>query len=194
MTRSRLDDCGSKGAGEQTAGGQRAAPSTAAGGAASGDAALRERMREQALRLLEVRGRSRFELRGRLLAKGHPAAAVDALLERLGASGLLDDARFARDRARAMLRRKGWGPRKLAADLARRGVEREQVDAAIAEAYADAGTDPAAIMRREVVKRFGPDILDPDTAAKTRARARRFLLGRGFTPEAVAELLDPGDW
>ncbi len=56
---------------------------------------------ERALNLLSFSARSARQLHERLLAKGEPAPQVEAVIARLCANGLLDDARFAEARARA---------------------------------------------------------------------------------------------
>lgn len=149
-----------------------------------------ERAREQILRWLEVRARSRRELADRLRSKGHDPDVFEPLLDRLTEAGLIDDAQFARDRARALLRSKGWGPRKLQADLARHGVLPGDVEAALEAAYEEVAPDQ--ILRREALKRFGEAILDPDGDPKRKQKAFRFLLGRGFEPDAIRELLGGG--
>jgi len=143
--------------------------------------------RDQAMSLLAVRNRSQSELCDRLLQKGHPEDLVSALLERLTASGLLDDGRFARERARSLVRNNGWGPRKLRADLASRGVAAGLVEEAVTEAYGSESCE--GVMRREVRKRFGEQVLDPEADGRLRSRAYRFLLGRGFEPEQIQDLL-----
>lgn len=137
--------------------------------------------------MLSVRARSVRELSQRLRSKGHEPQAVAAEMERLIELGFLHDGNFARERARAMLRSKGWGPRKLRADLARRGVAADLIDLAIAAAYEE--FDPDAILRREALKRFGERILAEDVDPKLKNKAYRFLLGRGFEPEAIRDLL-----
>jgi regulatory protein len=144
-------------------------------------------LHDQALRLLSVRARSVRELSQRMRSKGHEPQAVAAEIERLIELRFLHDGDFAHERARAMLRSKGWGPRKLRADLARRGVATDLIDAAIAAAYQE--FDPASILRREALKRFGEWILAEDVDPKLKNKAYRFLLGRGFEPEAIRELL-----
>jgi len=149
-----------------------------------------ERAREQILRWLEVRARSRRELADRLRAKGHEPEVFEPLLDRLTEAGLIDDAQFAKDRARALLRSKGWGPRKLKADLARHGVQDQDVEAAIQAAYEE--LSPEEILRREALKRFGQAILAPDGDPARKQKAFRFLLGRGFEPDAIRDLLGGG--
>lgn len=146
-----------------------------------------EQAREQVMRLLEVRNRSRRELEQRLRDRGFEAPLIEGLLERLVETGLIDDRRFACERARALGRRKGWGPRKLRADLIRRGIPREDVDLAIDEAYGE--ETQLEVARRVADKRFGETVFARDTDRKQRARAYRFLLGRGFDPDVVSEVL-----
>jgi regulatory protein len=63
--------------------------------------------------------------------KGFEADAVDAAMARLGELGYLNDLTFAKSlvRRRAALR----GPRALSAELAAKGVDRAEADAAVAE-------------------------------------------------------------
>src|SRR5262249_27701030 len=55
---------------------------------------------ERALDMLEARARGADELKRLLLRKGEPVADVDAALQRLTQSGLVDDANYARQLAR----------------------------------------------------------------------------------------------
>jgi regulatory protein len=83
------------------------------------------------LRLLARRAHSRVELLLKLNRRGYDDEAIKAALKRLEELGYLDDQSF----ARSFVRRRGAvrGPRALSAELAARGVDRAQVDTAVAE-------------------------------------------------------------
>ena len=134
---------------------------------------------EAALRLLASRPRSETEMRTRLAMRGIDPSAIDDEIERLRASGLLDDQKFAHawveDRKRASPR----GSRMLRYELLGRGIDPESAERATS------------------------DINDRETAlALARGRARRaphtnyeaffakvggFLRRRGFDYEVTAE-------
>jgi regulatory protein len=143
-------------------------------------------VREQALRLLTVRNRSVQELRERLLSKGHSREAVEELLGRLIDTGLLDDRKYAEQRARAMGNGRGWGPRKLRADLIRRGIPGELVLEAVSQAYGELPTEE--VIRKILCKRYGETLFSADADPKARSKAQRYLLGRGFEPNEVFAL------
>jgi regulatory protein len=143
---------------------------------------------EKALRLLTVRSRTRKELKQRLVAERFSDKVAERVLERLASTGLIDDKKFAIDRARAMGKGKGWGPRKLRSDLAQRGIAREAIDEAVSQAY---GTQSCTeVMKRLIKKRFGTQVLTQKADRKAKGKAQRFLLGRGFEPDEVSAMFD----
>ena len=79
--------------------------------------------RERALRVLGYRERSVKELSKRLGDDGYPPAVVQALVERMSELGLVNDERFASAWARARIAA-GFGPDRIARELAAKGVER----------------------------------------------------------------------
>jgi regulatory protein len=82
------------------------------------------------LRLLGRRAHSRVELLLKLTRRGFDGMAVREALKRLDELGYLDDRAF----AQSFVRRRGSarGPRALSAELAARGVDRAEVDTALA--------------------------------------------------------------
>jgi regulatory protein len=89
-------------------------------------------------------------------AAAQAAAAVDALVARYRASGLVDDAAYAAGRARARLRR-GQSLRTIRAGLAAKGVAAGDAKAAI-DALREEGGDPdlAAAIAFARRRRLGP--------------------------------------
>lgn len=84
------------------------------------------------------------------------AAAVDALVGRYRASGLVDDAAYAAGRARSRLRR-GQSLGTIRAGLAAKGVASEHAEAAIAALREEAGDpDLAAAVAFARRRRLGP--------------------------------------
>ncbi len=143
---------------------------------------------EKALRLLTVRSRSRKELKQRLVAEKFSEKQTERVLDRLADAGLIDDRKFAVERARAMGKGKGWGPRKLRSDLAHRGIAREAIDEAVSQAY---GTQSCAqVMKRLIKKRFGNQVLTQKADRKAKGKAQRYLLGRGFEPDDVSAMFE----
>jgi regulatory protein len=143
---------------------------------------------EKALRLLTVRSRTRKELKQRLVAERFSDKVAEQVLDRLVAAGLIDDKKFAIDRARAMGKGKGWGPRKLRSDLLKKGIENEAIDEAISQAY---GTQSCTqVMKRLIKKRFGTQVLTRKADRKAKGKAQRYLLGRGFEPDEVSAMFE----
>jgi len=90
----------------------------------------------RAVGLLARRAHSQWELRRKLRMKGFEAEAIDTAMARLLELGYLNDSSFARGlvQRRSAIR----GPRALSAELAARGVDRAEADAAVAQLDAEA--------------------------------------------------------
>lgn len=133
-------------------------------------------------RLLLQRARRSVAFHGGDLAEA--TALVDAEIARLQRLRLLDDARYAADRARA-LHRRGGGARKIRAALASKGLTAEQIDAALD----DVPDDWQAALTYARKRRLGPWRGVPlDPARRTRELGR---LGRaGFSWEVARRVVD----
>jgi len=112
--------------------------------------------KDRALLLLGVRWRSRDELRRRLLQAGFEAEEVQTALADLERSGLIDDARFAREVVRDQAGRKLSGDRAVRAALRQKGVAPEEVERAL-EAAGDEPERALALAVRRVGRSRSPD-------------------------------------
>lgn len=109
---------------------------------------------------------------------------VATTLAALAARGYVDDAALAARRAEELLLRRGFGRLRVAHELTRRGLTDTVIDRAIAGVLEN--QSEVALGRAALARRFG----DLATSSRTeRARAGRFLLGRGHPPAVVNEIL-----
>ena len=141
-----------------------------------------EEVRAAALRLLARREHSIAGLRRKLCQRGWEAELVDPVLDALVAEGLLSDRRFAESFARARIGR-GYGPLRIRAELAERGI-----DTALAEAALEAEAPDWRRLAREVrLRRFGPAA---PADFREKARQMRFLQQRGFDHAQIRAALE----
>ena len=136
-------------------------------------------LRERALRHLARRDHSRAELARKLAAHGD-ANEIDAVIERMGELGLQSDTRYAEAFVRGKAGR--FGASRLRSELARRGVDRDLIDEAIAGECVESEVDRARAVLRA---RFAAAPAD----AREWARQARFLQTRGFAPDLIRKLL-----
>jgi regulatory protein len=136
--------------------------------------------RRAALDALARRDHASFDLRRKLLAKGYDLATVTALLERLIADRLIDDQRYA-EGVVAKHAVRGWGPKRIRADLRKAGLQGPAVERCIS-AYADWPERICAARR----KKFGAQM--PRSNAD-KLRQARFLGYRGFTSAQIRSAL-----
>ena len=136
-------------------------------------------LRERALRHLSRRDHSRAELARKLAAHGD-ADEIDAVIERMGELGLQSDTRYAEAFVRGKAGR--FGASRLRSELARRGIDRDLIDEAIAGECVESEADRARAVLRG---RF----TEPPADAREWARQARFLQTRGFAPELIRKLL-----
>jgi regulatory protein len=148
------------------------------------------RARGVALRYLAAAARTEAQVRARL-ARAELGAEADAVVAWLLRLGYLDDAAFARARARSLVGPGRAGPRLAERRLVAAGVDRAAAREAVAAALAEAGPPgegEASLCRALAERRARPAEL---AALDDRARRRlaRYLLGRGFSGSAVARAL-----
>jgi regulatory protein len=144
--------------------------------------------RDAALAALGRRALTRRELERRLAGKGYGREEVASVLDALAGRGLLDDAKTAEQHVKARASR-GVGKRRVAAELAARGVPESERAAALAgiDAEGEKARLLAALAKRE--RALG--------GLTGRERSRKLfdhLVRRGFSPDAVLEALrEKGD-
>lgn len=96
------------------------------------DPASVEAAKKRALWLLDKRDYSRAELLKKLTEKGYAEETAAAAADRLAELGFVDDARYAPIVVRHYAA-KGYGARRVQAELQRRGIPKELWDAAMEE-------------------------------------------------------------
>ncbi len=147
-----------------------------------------------ALRQLATRMRTEAQLRARL-AKDALEGEADAVIACLRGLGYLDDAAYARARARGLVQR-GAGPRLVERRLAAEGIEAAAAREAVAAAVTGEGaTDRRAAelqLCRALAARRSRGVALADLDDRGRRRLARFLLGRGFAGSVVSAVL--GVW
>jgi regulatory protein len=153
--------------------------------ASAGRAADEEGAWRAVLKALERRNHAVGELRRRMVLRGHPPEAVDHAIARALATGLLDDAAFARHYVFTRTAR-GCGPARLRRDLAARGVSQADIEAALAAHRTEPEEEVALIgdLARKRARRLAG--LPRDVQ---RRRLLAYLGRRGFSGVRVADLV-----
>ncbi len=123
------------------------------------------------------------------------AAAVERLIARLTGLGLLDDARYARERVRSLLAR-GTSAAMIRAKLRAKSLPAALIEAAL-EADENAGQDRElrAALRYAKRRRLGPYRLEnrPGERAERRERDLAALGRQGFDYETARRVIDSED-
>ena len=133
----------------------------------------------RALNLLGYRARSEAEIRDRLVRYGYAAETVEAVVGRLGELGYVDDAEFARLKAREKARK--YGPRRVSVELWKSGVGEKLAQEIVEEEFA--GRSEVGEARSAAARRYNGRGSD--------AEARRvygFLVRRGYSAEVCAQV------
>ena len=144
-----------------------------------------KRAREYALNLLSFHDRSCREISDRLRQKGFEAETERRVVSSLVEAGLLDDARLARQWGAERLSNRPMGARLLAAELRRKGIDRETIDLTVEELYAGDGERSLAV-RALAARQDRYRTLERPVAFRKMAD---FLLRRGFSWEVAEEAI-----
>ena len=138
-----------------------------------------EKAFSKAVDLLALRPHFEAELAVKLERRGFHRSAVDSALGRLVDLGYLDDLEAARGFASRRVPGQGWGPRRLVAELARRGVDQGHVQTVVDETFAEGeGALASAAAARWAAK-----------GGRDRDRLARYLDRRGFSKGVIVEIL-----
>jgi regulatory protein len=133
----------------------------------------------RALNLLGYRARSEAEIRERLGRYGYAGETIEAVVGGLEELGYVDDAEFARLKAREKARR--YGPRRVSLELRKSGVGEELAREVVEEEFA--GRSEVGEARSAAARRYNGRGSD--------AEARRvygFLVRRGYSAEVCAQV------
>jgi len=134
--------------------------------------------RQYAFLLLSYKARTTSELTQRLTRKGFSPDIVTSTLQRLAELKMVDDAGFAKRFAEDRINIGHKGKWRVRGELLKRGVNRQQIDAAIADAPDEtAAAKEVAAKYVSRNRRLEPDVL--------RRRLYALLARRGFSPDTI---------
>lgn len=133
--------------------------------------------------MLAVRPRAVAEMTRRLARLGYPAALIEEVVTRLIEMGYLDDEAFARNWVESRDRARPRGSAGLKHELSLKGVERDVIEAILAE-RADASDTDADQQAAEVLLARRRHALEREIDPRRRRQKAYALLARnGFGPE-----------
>ena len=154
-------------------------------GAEKGNKRREVRAENVSMHALTRRGMSRWELEKTLLSRELDGEVVEAELDRLEGVGLLDDAALAETFVRTQHDRKGLGRGAITAELRRRHIDQEHIDAALEQVDDD---DEQSRATELAVKRAGQlSSYDLETAKR---RLHGFLSRKGYSSSVVRVAID----
>ena len=143
------------------------------------------RAKNTAYRLLTYRPRSRAEIEKKLRDKEFDETIVRQVITGLMRFGYIDDNKFAREWAASRVRSRGYGRRRIEQELRRKGIARETIREALAEAVPVEDEREAATKAAE--KKLGTmRSIEPEMR---RRRLAGFLERKGFPSGLIRDIL-----
>jgi len=140
-----------------------------------------------AVRALERRALTEFELRTRLRRRAANQDDVDPTIDRLREIGYIDDERTAESYARSRKEFSSLGSRRVLNDLRRRGVEASTAERIVDESYE--GADELELIRAHLRRRLGRRREERLQDPKETAKLFRALQRAGFHSDKIGEVL-----
>jgi regulatory protein len=128
--------------------------------------------------------RSHKEVRNKLYEFGMHRGEVDEILTRLITDGFLNEQRFAKAFAGGKFRMKKWGRNKIIHELEAHGVAPKCIQIGLNEI-------DAADYRKTLARLVNKKLTETreENPFKKRNLVARFVIGKGYEPEAVWEML-----
>lgn len=140
-----------------------------------------------AIRALMRRAYSVHEMKEYLKLRAENPDDAAAVLQRLREQNYIDDARYAREYARAHAQTRRQGKFRIARELRARGVPDKHIEAALEAVFAE--TDENALVRARMERKLrqlrGRDGPAKPLDEKKRASIYRSLLRAGFSADAI---------
>ena len=137
---------------------------------------------DKAAELLARRPHFRQELASKLLSRSFSDDEVDLTLDKLTEQGHLDDRRHALDLASGRFQRKGFGPRRIRAELERRGVSSEIASVISETVFPDRDSQVEAGRIVLQKRRLSEEL--------NRQKVARHLERKGYSKSVILQLLE----
>lgn len=144
------------------------------------------RARSKALNFLSFRPRTVHEIRERLVKYGYETVVIDSVVEWLAERRYLDDTTFAQQFVEERTMRKGYGPRRIAADLSRKGIHRDVIESVLFGAETPT-TEIAPVVMRKAAQRWARLGSEQDPRKK-KSKLVQYLQRRGFAYGVAIEI------
>ena len=144
--------------------------------------------RARAIKFLSYRARSEKEIGDRLRRYGYEQAVVDKVLAWLSTRGYVDDQAFASTFAAERAGNRGFGARRIAAELSRLGISRELADEALVSISDESPSENETVLRK-ARQRWQRLRSEPDPR-KRKSKLVQYLQRRGFDYSDAMAILD----
>jgi regulatory protein len=141
-----------------------------------------EQAHEKALRFLAYRPRSEAEIRKRMVRQGFSKEVVQAVLQRLQAAKLTDDAAFAAFWVENRSTFRPRGRRALRVELRQKGLSDEVIEAVLEDV--DEPSDARRAVGQKAARLRGLSMRE------RRCKLRAFLARRGFEYAIISDVID----
>lgn len=140
-----------------------------------------DKVKEKALRLLEFRSHSEYELKDKLKHLGASEEDIEKTFDFLREYHLTDDRIYATRLANDLSNIKKFGKHRIKAELLRRGIERDIISEVLDELETDEGEQLLPLMEKKLGGNFDQ---------KSRDRAFRYFASRGYSFDDIKRAFD----
>lgn len=146
--------------------------------------ALLEKAKNQALKYITIRMRSRLEIVQYLRKKSYSAEIIQQVLDFLEYYNYLDDTQFCRLWIEDKMRFHPCGRQKMKMELRKKGIAVAVIEEILAEIYSE--KEEYEIALRLAEKRYRED----DDSELQRAKIGRYLYSKGFSGGSIENVLN----
>jgi regulatory protein len=147
----------------------------------------RQAVRSYMLKILSRRDHARRELFNKARRKDHPADVINDVLDELEVKDFINEASFAEKFARDKSHLNQWGPSKINAHLAKKGIDKDIREQAVERLLEELDIEKRLTT---LVKKRRRRFMREEDAFKRKKKVFDYLQRKGYYPSSIYRYLD----